>query len=59
MLTPGGFTRLEKAYRTHLAGVREHVMDHLTSLDLAAFTAAVRRVAGAQVTSPARRIQPS
>ena len=34
-------------------------MDHLTSLDLATFTAAVRRVAGAQVASPARRIQPS
>jgi DNA-binding MarR family transcriptional regulator len=59
VLTPAGFTRLEKAYRTHLAGVREHVMDHLTSLDLAAFTDAVGRVAAAQVASPARRIQPS
>ena len=33
-------------------------MDHLTSLDLAAFTDAVGRVAAAQLTSPARRVQP-
>ena len=28
VLTPAGMARLEKAYPTHLAGVREHVMDH-------------------------------
>jgi len=59
VLTPAGLGRLENAYRTHLAGVREHVMDHLTSLDLPTFTEAVGRVAAAQVASPARRVQPS
>jgi DNA-binding MarR family transcriptional regulator len=40
-LTPAGLARLEQAYPTLLAAVREHLMDHLADLDLAAFTHAM------------------
>jgi DNA-binding MarR family transcriptional regulator len=55
VLTPAGFSRLEKAYRTHLAGVRRYVMDHLTGLDLAALTDAMSKIAAQQPGPPARR----
>jgi DNA-binding MarR family transcriptional regulator len=55
VLTPAGFARLEQAYPTHLAGVREHVMDHLTELDLAAFTHTMSGIAAAQIGPPVRR----
>jgi hypothetical protein len=42
VLTPGGFARLEKAYPTLLAAVREHIMDHLADLGLASFTQSCR-----------------
>jgi DNA-binding MarR family transcriptional regulator len=59
VLTPAGFERLEKAYPTHLAGVRNHVMDHLASLDLTALADALSRIAAADMGPPARRIVPA
>src|SRR6476646_3019145 len=55
VLTPAGFARLEKAYPTLLAGVREHVMDHLADLDLAAFTQAMSGIAAPAMGPPVRR----
>jgi hypothetical protein len=55
VLTPAGFARLEKAYPTLLAGVREHVMDHLADLDLAAFTQAMSGIAAPEIGPPVRR----
>jgi DNA-binding MarR family transcriptional regulator len=55
VLTPAGFARLEQAYPTHLVGVREHVMDHLAGLDLAAFTHTMSGIAAAEIGPPARR----
>jgi DNA-binding MarR family transcriptional regulator len=55
VLTPAGLSRLKKAYRTHLGGVRRHVMDHLAGLDLAAFTAAISEIAAQQPGPPGRR----
>lgn len=43
VLTDAGLLRLEKAWPTHLASVRRHVMDHAAKLDLAAVTAAVQQ----------------
>src|SRR5262249_62069980 len=47
VLTPAGLARLEKAYPTHLAGVRKHVMDHLANLDLATLAEALANIAAA------------
>ena len=58
VLTPAGFARLEQAYPAHLAGVREHVMDHLADLDLAAFTQAISAIAAADMGPPVRRAPP-
>ena len=55
VLTPAGLARLEKAYPTLLAGVREHVMDHLADLDLAAFTQAMSGIAAPEMGPPVRR----
>ena len=55
VLTPAGFARLEQAYPTLLAGVREHVMDHLADLDLAAFTHAMSGIAAPEIGPPIRR----
>ena len=55
VLTPAGFARLEKAYRTHLAGVREHVMSHLGDLDLVALADSLSNIASAQMGPPVRR----
>jgi len=46
VLTDEGLALLEEAYPTHLAGVRAHVMDHLSGLDLDALADAVARFAG-------------
>ena len=43
----------------HLAGVREHVMDHLADLDLAAFTQAISAIAAADIGPPVRRTPPA
>ena len=58
VLTPAGFARLEQAYPIHLAGVREHVMDHLADLDLATFTQAISAIAAADMGPPVRRAPP-
>ena len=50
VLTDAGLARLERAWPTHLASVRRHIMDHLGELDLPALTAALQRFAsGASV----------
>src|SRR3989441_4466252 len=45
VLTGAGLGRLRRAWPTHLASVRRHMMDHLGELDLPAVTAAVQGVA--------------
>src|SRR5258707_13948889 len=55
VLTPAGLARLQNAYPTLLAAVREHVMDHLADLDLAAFTPAMAGIAPPQRGPPVRR----
>jgi len=59
VLTPAGLARLERAYPTHLAGVRKHVMDHLATLDLVALAEALSGVAVAEMGPPVRRIRPT
>lgn len=59
VLTDAGFARLQRAWPTHLASVRRHVMDHLQSLDLKAFAAAVSDIACAEIGPPVRRSQRS
>jgi len=58
VLTEAGFARLEKAYPSHLASVRKHVMDHLAGIDLVAFTDAIARIAAAEKGPPVRRVHP-
>lgn len=55
VLTPAGFERLKRAWPTHLASVRRHVMDHLDGIDLTAFAEAVSRIACAELGPPVRR----
>jgi hypothetical protein len=43
--TDAGLARLRRAWRTHLATVRRHMMDDLSELDLPAVTAALQRFA--------------
>jgi DNA-binding MarR family transcriptional regulator len=57
VLTDAGLARLEKAWPTHLASVRRHVMDHLGDLDLVAFADAVSKIACAEIGPPVRRAQ--
>jgi DNA-binding MarR family transcriptional regulator len=45
VLTDDGLTRLRQAWPTHLASVRRHVIDHVRTADLPAFTAALQRFA--------------
>jgi DNA-binding MarR family transcriptional regulator len=59
VLTPAGLARLEKAYVTHLAGVRKHVMDHLANLDLIELAEALSGVAAAEIGPPLRRLRPT
>jgi DNA-binding MarR family transcriptional regulator len=47
VLTDAGLGRLRRAWPTHLASVRRHMMDHLSELDLPGVTAAVQRFASA------------
>lgn len=56
VLTAAGFARLEKAYPTHLASVRKHVMNHLADIDLVAFADAMSHVAATEIGPPVRRI---
>ena len=55
VLTEAGFRRLERAWPTHLASVRRHVMDHLSDLDLAGFAKAMGAVGEKDLGPPARR----
>ena len=55
VLTDAGFQRLERAWPTHLASVRRHVMDHLSDLDLAGFAKAMAAVGDKDLGPPARR----
>ena len=43
ILTDAGADRLKRAWPTHLASVRRHMMDHLDELDLPAVTTALQR----------------
>jgi DNA-binding MarR family transcriptional regulator len=45
VLTDAGLDRLRRAWPTHLASVRRHMMDHLSELDLPAVTAALQHFA--------------
>src|SRR3954471_2029020 len=45
VLTDAGLRRLRRAWPTHLASVRRHMMDHLAGLDVAALTTAMSRFA--------------
>src|SRR6266436_4439854 len=45
VLTDAGLKRLRRAWPTHLASVRRHMMDHLRELDLPVVTAALQRFA--------------
>lgn len=45
VLTDAGLSRLRRAWPTHLASVRRHMMDHLRELDLAVVTTALQRFA--------------
>ena len=45
VLTDAGLKRLRRAWPTHLASVRRHMMDHLRKLDLPVVTAALQRFA--------------
>src|SRR3954451_23938938 len=45
VLTDNGWERLRTAWPTHVASVRQHMMDHLSGLDLEPLTAAFRRFA--------------
>jgi hypothetical protein len=45
VLTDAGLARLRRAWPTHLATVRRHMMDDLSELDLPAVTAALQRFA--------------
>jgi DNA-binding MarR family transcriptional regulator len=45
VLTEAGLRRLERAYPTHVASLRRHVLDHLTELDLARLADALARCA--------------
>src|ERR1700733_11997322 len=55
VLTPAGLERLERAWPTHLASVRNHVMDHLRGLALAAVAVAFSGIACAEMGPPVRR----
>lgn len=55
VLTDAGFQRLERAWPTHLASARRHVMDHLSELDLAALAKAMEAVGNEDIGPPARR----
>lgn len=54
-LTPAGGRCLRKAWPTHLASVRRHVVDHLHGLDLAALAEALAGVAQGEQGPPTRR----
>lgn len=54
VLTEAGLRRLERAYPTHVASLRRHVLDHLTELDLARLADALARCAAPSRTRARR-----
>jgi len=59
VLTRRGFERLERAYPTHLASARRHVMDHLAGLDLDALAAAFMHFGDERYEAFRRRVSSS
>ena len=58
VLTDAGLGRLRRAWPTHLASVRRHMMDHLSELDLPGVTAAVQRFAsGTACAGPQQEVR--
>jgi DNA-binding MarR family transcriptional regulator len=55
VLTASGLIRLREAWPTHLAGVRRHIMDHLTGLDLVSFAEIAAGIADVNIGPSARR----
>jgi DNA-binding MarR family transcriptional regulator len=55
VLTEAGRARLERAYPTHLASIRRHIIDHLAEIDLARLADALRRFATPAEVRPRTR----
>jgi DNA-binding MarR family transcriptional regulator len=55
VLTPEGLDRLQRAWPSHLATVRTHVMDHLEGIDLVTLAKALENIASAELGPPVRR----
>jgi DNA-binding MarR family transcriptional regulator len=52
VLTPAGAARLEQAQAAHVASIRQHILDPLGDLDLAAFTSGMECVAQSMLSVP-------
>lgn len=59
VLTRAGLARLKKAWPSHLASVRFHILDHLEGLDLVALADALTNIASAELGPPLRRGVPA
>jgi DNA-binding MarR family transcriptional regulator len=59
VLTRAGLARLKKAWPSHLASVRHHILDHLEGLDLVALADALTKIASAELGPPLRRGVPA
>jgi DNA-binding MarR family transcriptional regulator len=55
VLTEAGLKRLTRAWPSHLASVRRHVMDHLTNIDMDAFANDVEAIAFKELGPPVRK----
>lgn len=52
VLAPAGAARLEQAQAAHVASIRQHILDRLGDLDLAAFTSGMECVAQSMLSVP-------
>jgi DNA-binding MarR family transcriptional regulator len=59
VLTRAGLARLKKAWPSHLATVRRHIVDHLEGLDLVALAEALTNIASTDLGPPLRRSSPT
>ncbi len=59
VLTRAGLARLKKAWPSHLATVRHHILDHLEGLDLVALADALTKIASVELGPPLRRGVPT
>jgi DNA-binding MarR family transcriptional regulator len=58
VLTDAGLGRLRRAWPTHLASVRRHMMTHLSEIDLPGVTAALQRFAsGTPCVGPQQEVR--